>query len=85
MLQMGESKTRLTCEDNGLISVEYKTCVYILVSQAIVCWRRECVCVFEYLPGLFLVALVEDIGAFVDVVDFEVEGKVLVYFVKVSL
>lgn len=44
-----------------------------------------CVCVFEYLPGLFLVALVEDIGAFVDVVDFEVEGKVLVNFVKVSL
>lgn len=43
------------------------------------------VCVFEYLPGLFLVALVEDIGAFVDVVDFEVEGKVLVNFVKVSL
>lgn len=43
------------------------------------------VCVFECLPGLFLVALVEDIGAFVDVVDFEVEGKVLVNFVKVSL
>lgn len=42
-------------------------------------------CVFECLPELFLVALVEDIGAFVDVVDFEVEGKVLVNFVKVSL
>lgn len=42
-------------------------------------------CVFECLPELFLVALVEDIGAFVDVVDFDVEGKVLVNFVKVSL
>lgn len=48
MLQMGESKTRLTCEDNGLMSVEYKTCVYILVSQTIVCWRRECVCVWMF-------------------------------------
>lgn len=42
-------------------------------------------CVFECLFGLFLVVFVEDIGVFVDVVDFEVEGKVLVNFVKVFL
>lgn len=42
-------------------------------------------CVFECLFELFLVVFVEDIGVFVDVVDFEVEGKVLVNFVKVFL
>lgn len=34
---------------------------------------------------LFLVDIVDDIGAFVDVVDFKVEGRVLVTFVRFSL
>lgn len=79
MLQMGESKTRLTCED---CRIQYLRLYPCITSNSLL---EKRVCVFECLPGLFLVALVEDIGAFVDVVDFEVEGKVLVNFVKVSL